>query len=360
VALAAPAAGTTSAVANEGKLTMLAWEGYLDAAWVKPFERRTGCTVEARYARSSSEMVRLLRSGGGGRYDLVSASGDASLGLIEAGDVAPVDVRRVPGWKQFFRAFQSPPSNTVGGKHYGISLQWGPNTLLYNTEKVVPAPSSMSVLYAPRYKGRITVPNNPIQIADAALYLSKSRPALGITDPYELSKAQFAATIALLRKQRPLVTRYWTRASEAINLFENGDSIVGAAWPYATRKLRAANVPVAEIVPREGQTGWLDSWMLAAKAKHPNCAYAWYAYVSSPQVQALQAVTFGETPVNRLACREMDKLERGSCARYRANEPESYYASIEFWKTPLADCGNGRKRCMDWAQWTNAWADVVS
>ena len=41
VALAAPAAGTTKAGANEGKLTMIAWEGYLDAKWVKPFEKQS-------------------------------------------------------------------------------------------------------------------------------------------------------------------------------------------------------------------------------------------------------------------------------------------------------------------------------
>src|SRR5581483_10670869 len=140
VALAAPAAGTTKATANEGSLSMIAWEGYLDAKWVKPFERQSGCKVKAKYAGSSDEMVTLMRSGGGGLYDMVSASGDASLRLIYGGDVQAVDVSKVPGWKQFFRGFQSPPNNTVKGKHYGISLQWGPNTLMFNTKKVAPAP----------------------------------------------------------------------------------------------------------------------------------------------------------------------------------------------------------------------------
>ena len=38
--------------------------------------------------------------------------------------------------------------------------------------------------------------------------------------------------------------------------------------------------------------------MLAAKAPHPNCAYLWMQYISTPQVQAKQAVTYGETPDN--------------------------------------------------------------
>jgi putative spermidine/putrescine transport system substrate-binding protein len=360
VALAAPVAGTTKAGANEGKLTMIAWEGYLDPSWVKPFEKQSGCKVQAKYAGSSDEMVTLMRSGGGGQYDMVSASGDASLRLVYGGDVAEVDTSKVPGWKQFFKTFQSPPNNTVDGKHYGISLQWGPNTLMYNTKKVRPAPTSVSALYSPKFKGKITVPNNPIQIADAALYLSKTKPGLGIRDPYELNKTQFDAAIALLKKQRPLVKKYWGLASDEISLFKNGDVTIGASWPYTTGQLQAAKVPVKEIIPKEGATGWLDTWMLSKKAKHPNCAYAWYGYISSPKVQAMQATTYGETPVNKLACSFMNKFSKGSCALYHANAPESYYASIKFWKTPIADCGNGKKNCMDYSKWVTAWNEVVS
>jgi putative spermidine/putrescine transport system substrate-binding protein len=360
VALAAPTAATTKASANEGVLNMIAWEGYLDAKWVKPFTAQTGCKVNAKYAGSSDEMVTLMRSGGGGQYDMVSASGDASLRLIYGGDVAEVDVNKVPGYKQFFNGFKSPASNTVKGKHYGISLQWGPNTVLYNTQKVKPAPTSVSVLYSPKYRGKITVPNNPIQIADAALYLSKTNRALRITDPYELTKTQFNAAIALLKKQRPLIKKYWGLASDEISLFKNGDVVLGASWPYTTGALQDAKVPVKEIIPREGATGWLDTWMLSKKAKHPNCAYAWYSYVSSPKVQALQAVTYGETPVNKAACPLMNKLVKGSCAVYHANAPESFYASIKFWKTPVANCGNGQKNCMDYSQWVKSWNEVVS
>ena len=135
-----------------------------------------------------------------------------------------------------------------------------------------PAPTSVSVLYSPKFKGKITVPNNPIQIADAALYLSKTKPSLGIKDPYELNKTQFDATIALLKQQRPLVKKYWGLASDEISLFKNGDVTIGASWPYTTGQLQAAKVPVKEIIPKEGATGWLDTWMLSKKAKHPNCA----------------------------------------------------------------------------------------
>src|SRR3954452_3975232 len=129
-ALCVPASGAGTANGlpskigkGEGKLTMIAWEGYLDAKWVKPFVKQTGCKIQPKYAGTSDEMVTLMRSGGGGQYDMVSASGDASLRLIFGKDVQPVNVKLIPDYKNFIPQLQSPSHNTVGGVHYGISLQ---------------------------------------------------------------------------------------------------------------------------------------------------------------------------------------------------------------------------------------------
>jgi len=342
---------------TEGAVNLIAWAGYLEDDWVKPFEEQSGCKVKPKYANTSDEMVALMRSGGGGQYDMVSASGDASLRLIFGGDIAETNVKLVKPWKDFHAAFKSPTTNTVDGKHYGISLQFGPNILLYNTKKQK-KPTSWSAIYDPANKGQISIPDNPIQIADAALYLSKTKPALGIKDPYELTKAQLDAAVQLLEQQRPLVKKYWALASDQIDLFKNGGSTIGASWPYQVNTLAADKVPVAALIPKEGATGWADSYMLSTKAQHPNCAYRWMQYITQPKPQAQQAIYFGETPVNKKACKIMDSLSKGSCAQYSANKPEAYYRSIKFWKTPVADCGNGQKNCMDLRAWTTAWTQV--
>ena len=364
-ALAVPAAGVSKGSAvpssvgkGEGKLTMIVWEGYAEKQWVAPFEKASGCKVSAKYAGSSNDMFNLMTSGGGGQYDVVSASGDASLRLIYAGAVAELNVKLIPAYKDFFKAFQSPPHNTVDGKHYGISIQFGPNVLMYNTKSFSKKPTSWSAIYSAANKGKITIPDNPIQIADAALYLSKTKPGLGIKDPYELTKAQLAAVVTLLKAQRPLIKKYWGLASDQIDLFKNGGSTIGASWPYQVNTLAADKVPVAALIPKEGATGWADSYMLSTKAQHPNCAYRWMQYITQPKPQAQQAIYFGETPVNKKACKVMDSLSKGSCAQYSANKPETYYRSIKFWKTPVADCGNGQKNCTDLRAWTTAWTQV--
>jgi putative spermidine/putrescine transport system substrate-binding protein len=366
-ALCVPASGVSSSAQSpstitkigkgEGSLKLIAWEGYTQPQWVKPFTKQTGCKVSAKYGGSSDEMVTLMRTG---QYDAVSASGDASLRLIYGKDVRGVDPKLIPDYKNFIQALKSPPHNTVKGVHYGISLQWGPNTLLYNTKKVKPAPKSWGILYDKKYKAKITVPDNPIQIADAALYLSKSKPSLGIKDPYELTDSQFKATVDLLKKQKPLVRKYWASAGDEIDLFKNGAVVVGASWPYQTNTLIGAKAPVKDLIPKEGATGWADTWMISSKAKHPNCAVMWIKWVSTPKVQAQQAIYFGETPANTKACAVMDKLSKGSCKQYHADASAAYFSSIKFWKTPIKDCGNGKSNCVDYSKWQQAWTDIKS
>ena len=344
---------------GEGQLNLIAWEGYAQPQWVTPFTKATGCVVNVKYAGSSSEMVTLMANGGGHQYDLVSASGDADLRLIYGGNVKPINMSLIPSWKQFRPFLMAPSFNTINGKHYGVSYEFGPNVLLYSTKTFAKAPASWSVLYNKAYVGKITVPNNPIQIADAALYLSKSTPSLGITDPYELTQTQFNAAVSLLKSEHPLIKKYWDLASQEISLFQNGSVVAGAAWPYQTNTLQAAKAKVADTIPSEGATGWADTWLLATNSPHPNCAYKWMAYVSTPKVQAEEAIYFGETPANTLACTYMNQLQKGGCAAYHANAPQSYFSTIKFWKTPLAACGNGKNNCVDFTQWQQAWTQIT-
>ncbi len=350
----------TSIGAGEGQLNLVLWDGYADKSWVDPFTAATGCKVNQKPAGSSDEMVTLMKDGGGGQWDMVSASGDADLRLIYAGDVKPMNTSLIPDFNNFQTYFKAPPYNTILGVHYGISLQWGPNTLLYSTKKFPTAPTSWSVIYDTANKGLVTVPDNPIQIADAALYLSKTQPNLGIKDPYELTQKQFDAAVALLKQQRPLIKKYWGLASDEITLFQNGDVTVGAAWPFQTIQLKAAGAAVADTIPTEGATGWADTWMLATKAPHPNCAYLWTKWVSTPKVQAMQALSFGETPVNTKACAEMETLQAGSCAQYHADAPGSYFNTIKFWKTPISTCDDGTENCIVYSQWQAAWTTITA
>ena len=122
---------------GEGSLVLLQWPGYSHPSFAGDYERETGCKITRRDVSSSADMVELMRRG---PYDLVSASGDVSGELIARRYVQPVNVKLIPQWRQLAPAFRSPAANTVGGVHYGVTVMWTPNELLYRTDARAPPP----------------------------------------------------------------------------------------------------------------------------------------------------------------------------------------------------------------------------
>jgi putative spermidine/putrescine transport system substrate-binding protein len=325
---------------GEGKLNIVDWEGYTDPSFVKSFEKDTGCKVNDVFAGSSNEMFTKFNSGGGGQYDLASFSGDASLRAIKSGSVAPLDTSKLTNYKDLAAQLQSPEFNTQNGKHYGLSFMWGANVLIYNADKVKPAPDSWTVLYDPKNKGKITVPDNPIQIADPALQF------FGASNPYSIDPATLDKVKAKLKQQRGLVRKYWVLASDFDQLFKSGDATIGAGWPLMTNDLKKAGMNVKEVIPKEGVTGWSDSWMLSNKAKHPICAYKYMNYVTQPDTQVKVVDVTGYSPANTKSCANLGAQR---CKDLHVTD-QHYYDTIKYWQTPTEPT--------NYRQWTDAWAEV--
>jgi putative spermidine/putrescine transport system substrate-binding protein len=345
---------------GEGALSLIAWPGYTEDGWVKPFEQETGCKVDVKYGNTSDDMVNLMKQGGGTLYDGVSASGDASNRLIAGGDVAPIDTNMFADYANVMPSLQAPPHNTVNGVHYGVPYMWGPNLLLFNTDVVSPAPDSWNVVFdtSSPYAGKVTAYDSPIYIADAALYLKATQPDLGITDPYELTSDQLDAAVNLLKGQAGMIGKYWALYTDEIKGFNSGDMVVGTAWPVNQQYIELDNkVPVESVIPKEGVTGWADTWMMSANAPHPNCMLMWMQYTLQADVQTQVAEFYGATPSNSASCDQLNK-DLGSAAKIYHCGDDAFLSQVALWKTPLADCGNGSQDCTDYATWTSKWVEV--
>ena len=359
----APAAASTQL---EGQVDIVAWPGYIERGdtdkaydWVTRFEADTGCKVNVKTAGTSDEMVSLMTQGG---YDLVTASGDASLRLVRGNTVQPVDVSRVPSYDNIDPRLQEAPWHFVDGKHYGVPYQWGPNVLMYNTNVFPTAPTSWSVLFQEQVlpdgqsnKGRVQAYDGSIYIADAALYLASAKPELGIKDPYELNETQYAAALELLRAQHPLVQRYWHDANVQVQDFTNEGVVLSGSWPFQVNTLGVNKQPVASTVPAEGATGWADTTMLHAQARHPNCAYKWLEWSISPKVQGDVAAWFGSVPVVPAACTGNELLGAGGC---KTNGIDNF-DKIHFWRTPEASCASQSNQCVPYSRWSTDYVAIM-
>jgi len=179
----------------EGEVSVLAWPGYVEDGsndpkvdWVTDFEKESGCKVTIKTFGTSDEAVQLMRTG---QYDTVSASGDATLRLIAAGDVEPVNTDLISNYPDIFDSLKMQPWNSVRGVPYGIPHGRGANLLMWRTDQVKPAPDSWSAVFdqAGGQQGKVTAYDSPIYIADAGLYLMATKPELGIKNPYALDAA---------------------------------------------------------------------------------------------------------------------------------------------------------------------------
>jgi putative spermidine/putrescine transport system substrate-binding protein len=351
--------------AGEGELNLVIWPGYAERGatdpaydWVTPFEEKTGCKVKTTDMTDSNNGVSLIQSG---NYDGISASGDATTRLIKGGDVVPVNVALLANYKNVFEGLKNLPHNTVDGVNYGVPHGRGPNLLAYNTEAVTPAPTSWDVIWegGADYAGKISVYDSSIFIADAALHLMKSKPDLGIKNPYQLTKAQFDEAVKLLEAQKANGALYWGALTDQVNSFTAGDIVAGTTWQYQVNLLKGESQPIEGILPEEGSTGWSDTWMLASKAKHPNCMYMWMDHMMSAEANGQATVWFGEAPTSQQACDYAETIAAGHCELTHAQD-EAYYDKIWYWSTPQADCADtdSATTCVTQDDWVAAWTKL--
>jgi len=353
--------------AGEGRLNIVAWPGYIERGetdpafdWVTGFEQATGCMVNVKTANTSDEMVALMNEGG---FDLVTASGDASLRLVAGGRVQAINTDLVPSWSEIDPRLQDAPWHTVDGVHYGVPYMWGPNVLMYNTEVFGDTPpTSWSVVFeettlpdGQSNRARVQAYDGPIYVADAALYLMAHRPELGITSPYELNDEQYQAALELLRGQRQLVGRYWHDAFIQMDDFTNEGFVASGSWPFQVNILSAGGAPIASVIPEEGVTGWADTTMMHVNSANPNCAYMWMEHTLTSNLMSDLSVWFGANPAVLAACTDGRGMQTAEGCTLNGLDD---FDKVRFWTTPVTQCSS-QTECIPYYRWVSDYVGVI-
>lgn len=352
--------------AGEGQLNIVAWPGYLergetspDFDWITGFEEATGCMVQVKTANTSDEMVALMNEGG---FDLVTASGDASLRMVAGKRVQPINIDLIPSWSTVDDRLKQAPWHYVDGTHFGVPYMWGPNVLMYSTDVFDEAPTSWDVVFKPMdlpdgapNQGRVQAYDGPIHIADAANYLMFHQPELGITSPYELNEEQYTAALDLLRGQRKIVSRYWHDAFIQIDDFKNEGMAASGSWPFMVNLLQGDDTNVASTIPQEGATGWADSTMMHSEADNPNCSYMWMEHSLASNLQSDLSVWFGANPAVLAACSDGRGMQTAEgCTKNGLDE----FDRIKFWTTPVSSC-ESQEQCVPYYRWVSDYIGVI-
>ena len=264
----------------------------------------------------------------------------------------------MPNYADIFPGLKDQPWNTVDGVNYGIPHGRGANLLMYSTDKVTAGADSLGDHVRARLaaKGKVSAYDSPIYIADAAVYLMATQPDLGINDPYALDQTQFDAAIALLEQQKPLIGEYWCGLPQADAGLQGGHH--GRRHVVAGHRRTSAaadGTPVATVKPKEGATGWSDTWMVAKDTENINCSYKWLDWIVSPEVNAQVAEWFGEAPANEKSCAltaEQGPLRRRSTRRRRTTGRTSTTGPP---RPTTASTAAPTCKCVPYSEWVKAW-----
>jgi spermidine/putrescine-binding protein len=312
---------------KQDELSLLVWEGYADPSFIHGFEEAHHCKVTASYMGSSDDLVAKLRGGSASNYDVISPSSDVAASIVRAGLVEPLNLANLPSYPQLSPKLLSLSLVKLNGQTFGVPFMWGPNPLLYDTTAFAKPPNSWSALWDPKLKGKISVWDDLSTLYMAAQLLGYDKP-----DPtllYNLSDDQLAAVKQKLLELKPNIRKIWSTGGELTNLFENHEIVAGMGWPLMTNQLRQANFPIAETIPQENTTGWIDHLMITKASSRKELAYAFLEYMIEAQTQKKITDVTHYTPANPSAAQFMTDAEKESL---HLDAPDFYMQRIYFWQ----------------------------
>jgi putative spermidine/putrescine transport system substrate-binding protein/spermidine/putrescine transport system substrate-binding protein len=308
-------------------LNLLVWEGYADPSFIRSFEQQCKCKVSASYMGSSDELVAKLRGGSASNYDVISPSSDVATTIAKAGLATPLDLGKIPTYTLLSPKLTSLPLVRVKNEVFGVPFTWGPNPLIYDTTVFPQPPESWTVLWDPKYRGKISVWDELSTIYMTAQILGFDKP-----DPnqlYNLSDQQLEAVKRKLLELKPNVRKMWSTGGELTNLFLNHEVVAAMGWPLNTAELKKRNFPVGETIPKENTTGWIDHLMITSASENKELAYQFLEYMVQAKTQRAVADVTHYTPANPQAGRMMTPEQR---QLLHLDDADNYQKRIYFWQ----------------------------
>ncbi|MES2582033.1 MAG: extracellular solute-binding protein [Pseudomonadota bacterium] len=274
IALTLPLAMAAQA---QDTLRVLSWPGYADPDLVKVFERKTGSKVEVTTIDSDDAMWQKLNKNKASDFDIFAVNTAELQRYIGAALVVPINTKNVHNTASQlprFRDLKGIPGLVHGDKVYAIPYTYSEMGLVYDKQQVRPAPTSIRVLWDPRYRGKVLLYNG------GSHNFSLAAQSLGDTTPYQLGANEWPAAVEQLIALRRNAQGFYTQPDESVEMFKNGHTAIMFA-NYGSQQvqlLKKAGIDVGYVVPQEGALAWLDCWAITRGAKNTKLAEAWINY----------------------------------------------------------------------------------
>ncbi|TAH11453.1 MAG: extracellular solute-binding protein [Curvibacter sp.] len=266
-----------SAAQASGTLRVLAWPGYADADIVKAFEQRTGAKVEVSYINTDEALWSRISKNQARDFDVFAVNTAELQRYIQKSLVVPLNLRAIPNTQRQlprFQSLQKIPGIVHGGKVFAIPYTYSEMGIIYDRQQVHPPPTSIKVLWDPRYQGKVLVYNG------GAHNFALAAQALGSRSPFALQTAQWESAVHQLIGLRRNAMTFYSQLKDSVDWFQNRKAALLFAnyGSQQFKQLQAAGLDVGYAIPQEGALAWLDCWVVTSGAKDTALAEAWINY----------------------------------------------------------------------------------
>lgn len=254
LALAAPA------FAADPDLVVFDWAGFEIQAMIEGYVAKHG--QMPTYALFGDDDEAFQKVSSGFKADVVHPCSQMVSKYRDAGLIEPWDVSRIPNYAEIDPRFTNSPIFKDDAGVWYIPTDGAFTAVAYNTE-TVPAEdvATLQVFADPKYKGRISLPDNVDDMWSLALL------ATGVSDWTMVTEDQFQAAAAWMRKVHPNVRAYWADPSELSQLMASGEVQVAWSWNDSIALMRSEGFPVGfQRQAKEGASTWFCGYVNAKGA----------------------------------------------------------------------------------------------
>jgi putative spermidine/putrescine transport system substrate-binding protein len=298
------------APAQAKELRIMAWQGYADDDWVQEFEEKSGADVEVVFIASDDEIWAKMMGSEGKDFDIFAVNSAQLQRYIDAGLTTPIDLTAIPNQQATLPRFNDlakVQGLTRDGKVHAIPFAYDASGgLIYDKDKVQPTPTSMSILWDPKYQGKVLAYDN------GEYNFSFTALVMGFPDPFNLSPEQYEQIKAKLIALKSNVLTFYTNMDDGTQIYQNND--VALIWAnfgrLQVKAMEAAGANIGYIIPSEGALAWLDTWALTSGVKEKELAEQWINFLLEKKIstQMSERTGYGNTVTETDVANPDDKL----------------------------------------------------
>lgn len=270
---------------SKGHVTFFSYATLTDRKLTSEFPQQSGIELRTQNFGTVDQMVGKLKATGGSDMDVVNVPSSSTQQLFKDGLLEPLDISRLKNWNNIYPEFRAGGFIDAGmpGKAIGVPTLWGPEGLMYRTDKVKPQ-DSWEALWDTEYKGRIGVIDYGYEMVLVAAQVLGFKKSLK-TNPIDFTDQEYDAIKRKLIEQKPVVAKYWGTAAEGGRLMAGGEIWLSLGRLSIFETVRKEGLPFRMIAPKEGAQGWCTSSCIVKTSKNKDAAYELLDYLTGEVYQ---------------------------------------------------------------------------